>query len=159
MASKRKTPAKPKKAAAPDLSTVTYIGVRHGSEVFVDPGDRSKRFQLDPRLDVLSLSPTGFSWGIKLGNGPAQLALAVLCHALPNVEMAMRYYQRFKHRAFIDRDPNGPWVMTHADVMKIIADIDAAAAAMQQPVSAAVREPGPMVNDMGPGLEFEERAK
>lgn len=34
---------------------------------------------LDPRLDLVNHSPTGFAWGYS-GSGPAQLAIAILAH-------------------------------------------------------------------------------
>lgn len=78
--------------------------------VYVD-GERREALPL--RLDVANHSPTGFSWGYN-GSGPAQLALAILAHAMGIPEPAdpskagdgtvasvllslvMRFYQDFK---------------------------------------------------------------
>lgn len=52
--------------------------------------------QLSPRFDLANHSPTGFAWGYA-GSGPAQLALAMLCFATGDDEIALRYYQRYKN--------------------------------------------------------------
>jgi hypothetical protein len=51
---------------------------------------------LDPKysLFIRYQSPDGFDWGYG-GNGPAQLALAILMHFLP-IEDALIYYHDFK---------------------------------------------------------------
>lgn len=52
---------------------------------------------LDPHASqtVINHSPDGFAWGY-MGSGPAQLALAILLHYTNDVELSIRYYQRFK---------------------------------------------------------------
>ena len=47
------------------------------------------------RLDLRNHSPTGFEWGYE-GSGPAQLALAILAHALQDDERALRFYRAFE---------------------------------------------------------------
>jgi hypothetical protein len=73
---------------------------------------------LNPRKDIRDHSPTGFEWGYG-GSGPAQLALAILCHALGDDERAQRHYQDFKRRvvALIEKDE---WEMPAAKVRELI---------------------------------------
>lgn len=71
---------------------------------------------LDPRLDLRNHSPTGFSWGYP-GSGPAQLALAILCHALHCDERAEELYQEFKDAVVSRFDQNQPWRLTTDDVL------------------------------------------
>jgi hypothetical protein len=71
---------------------------------------------LDPRLDLRNHSPTGLSWGYS-GSGPAQLALAILCHALHRDERAEDLYQEFKDAVVSRFDQNQPWRLTTDDVL------------------------------------------
>ncbi|CAM5277794.1 hypothetical protein ATER59S_00348 [Aquamicrobium terrae] len=71
---------------------------------------------LDPRLDLRNHSPTGFSWGYS-GSGPAQLALAILCHALHCDERAVELYQEFKDAVVAHFDQTGPWHLTTDEVL------------------------------------------
>lgn len=67
------------------------------------------------RLDVRNHSPTGLSWGYA-GSGPAQCALAILCHAV-GAERAVPLYQEFK-RDVIGGLPQGEgWEMPRAAVL------------------------------------------
>lgn len=79
-------------------------GYEHvGDVVVLNNGDAGKA--LDPRYDLRNHSPTGFAWGYG-GSGPAQLALAMLCDATGDDELAQKYYQEFKFEviAGLDRD-------------------------------------------------------
>jgi hypothetical protein len=58
---------------------------------------------INPRLDLINHSPTGFCWGYG-GSGPAQLALAILCDYLKDDKRALSLYQDFKD-AIISRLP------------------------------------------------------
>ncbi len=58
---------------------------------------------LDPRRDLRNHSPTGFAWGYTR-SGPAQLALAILCHALNSDERAEELYERFKDDVILHLD-------------------------------------------------------
>lgn len=71
---------------------------------------------LDPRLDLRSHSPTGFAWGYA-GSGPAQLALAILCHALNSDERATELYQEFKVAVIAPIDRQHAWHLTTHDVL------------------------------------------
>lgn len=52
-----------------------------------------------PLPHIVRHSPDGFQWGYG-GNGPADLALSILCDCL-SVPLAHKYYQAFK-RKFIE---------------------------------------------------------
>jgi hypothetical protein len=102
---------------------VGYIGDRvadagGGAPVWV-VGPRAKA-PLDPRHDVRNHSPDGFQWGYG-GSGPAQLALAICCHAV-GVTRAQRVYQDFKFRV-VAVLPDA-WELAHADVVRIIEAIE-----------------------------------
>jgi hypothetical protein len=75
---------------------------------------------LDPRLDLRNHSPTGFAWGYS-GSGPAQLALAILCHALGSDERALGLYQAFKDAMILPLDRQRPWRLTTHDVLEWIS--------------------------------------
>ena len=68
---------------------------------------------LDQRLDLYSHSPTGFEWGYG-GSGPAQLALAILAHHLPNANDALALHQEFKWSWVFFFGPT--WEMTSAQI-------------------------------------------
>lgn len=69
----------------------TYTGRRlgHVAEVAVEG------HPLNPRLDLVNYSPSGFEWGYG-GSGPAQLALALLSDHLANDTEAVSLHQEFK---------------------------------------------------------------
>lgn len=63
---------------------------------------------LNPRLDLRNHSPTGFAWGYN-GSGPAQLALAILCHALNSDQRAEELYQEFKDEFVVRLERDRAW--------------------------------------------------
>jgi len=68
---------------------------------------------LPKRYDLLSASPSGFSWAFS-GSGPAQLAIAILAHAYED-EFAREWYQQFKGDIVAGLPENG-WTLTKADL-------------------------------------------
>jgi hypothetical protein len=95
----------------------TYVGGRSlaGAEVTVDGAP------LDPRFDLKRLSPTGFEWTYE-GNGPAQLALAILADHLGDDGRALELYRPFMRAVVAELDNS--WELTSAE-------IDAALAALR----------------------------
>jgi len=87
----------------------TYVGGRSlaGAEVTVDGR------ALDPRFDLKRLSPTGFEWTYE-GNGPAQLALALLADHLGDDAQALRLYEPFMRAVVADLDNS--WELTSDDI-------------------------------------------
>jgi hypothetical protein len=87
----------------------TYVGGRSlaGAEVAVDGRP------LDPRFDLKRLSPTGFEWTYE-GNGPAQLALALLADHLGDDARALALYQPFMRAVVADLDNS--WELTSAEI-------------------------------------------
>jgi hypothetical protein len=87
----------------------TYVGGRSlaGAEVTVDGR------QLDPRFDLKRLSPTGFEWTYE-GNGPAQLALALLADHLGDDERALQLFRPFMRVVVAELDNS--WELTSADI-------------------------------------------
>ena len=96
----------------------TYVGGRSlaGAEVTVD-GEK-----LDPRFDLKRLSPAGFEWTYE-GNGPAQLALALLADHLGEDGKALRLYEPFM-RSFV-ADLDNSWELTSAEIDAALQGIGA----------------------------------
>lgn len=68
---------------------------------------------LDPRLDLLNHSPTGFECGYG-GSGPAQLALAILANALHD-DAAILLHHDFKWQV-VAKLPHHQWMLTSEEV-------------------------------------------
>ncbi|MBV8776396.1 MAG: hypothetical protein JO258_04290 [Alphaproteobacteria bacterium] len=87
----------------------TYSGGRSlaGAEVTVDGRP------LNPRYDLKRLSPTGFEWTYE-GNGPAQLALALLADHLGDDARALSLYERFMRAVVAELDNS--WELTSAEI-------------------------------------------
>jgi len=87
----------------------TYVGGRSlaGAQVTVDGKP------LDPRFDLKRLSPTGFEWTYE-GNGPAQLALALLADHLGDDAKALRLYEPFMRAVVAELD--NAWRLTSSDI-------------------------------------------
>lgn len=86
-----------------------YVGGRSlaGAQATVDGKP------LDPRYDLKRLSPTGFEWTYE-GNGPAQLALALLADHTGNDSRALALYDRFMRAVVAELDNS--WELTSADI-------------------------------------------
>jgi hypothetical protein len=87
----------------------TYVGGRSlaGAEVTVDGR------KLDPRFDLKRLSPAGFEWTYE-GNGPAQLALALLADHLGDDAKALALYDPFMRAVVAELDNS--WELTSAEI-------------------------------------------
>ena len=87
----------------------TYVGGRSlaGAQVTIDGQP------LDPRYDLKRLSPTGFEWTYE-GNGPAQLALALLADHLGDDGRALALYDKFMRAVVADLDNS--WELTSDDI-------------------------------------------
>ncbi len=75
---------------------------------------------LDPRFDLRRHSD-GFEFGYG-GSGPAQLALAILSHALGDDELASAHYQKFKFQV-IAKLQESSWRITQQEVRSWIAGV------------------------------------
>jgi hypothetical protein len=96
------------------MATIRYIGRRTKEGVSVTrESDDGTSQRLPLRLDLANKSPTGIEWGYN-GSGPAQLALAVLSHAVGD-RRALPNYQRFKF-AVVGKLPRMGWVLTREEV-------------------------------------------
>ena len=94
----------------------TYVGGRSlaGAEVTVDGRP------LDPRFDLKRLSPTGFEWTYE-GNGPAQLALALLADHFGDDARALAVYDAFMRAVVAELDNS--WELTSADIDAALASL------------------------------------
>lgn len=100
------------------MASRTYRGERNidGAEVTVDG------VALNPRLDLRTFTRQGFEWSYE-GNGPLQLALAILADHLGDEERALTECAAFMSRvvAFFGNE----WEMTSADVDRALANLNA----------------------------------
>lgn len=98
--------------------TITYRGHRtdNGCAVVITD-DASYRRALPMRLHLANHSPTGFEWGYG-GSGPAQLALALLAHALNDGARALRIHQSFKWRVIAKLPRADDWKMTRDEIIR-----------------------------------------
>src|SRR4051794_14816037 len=77
---------------------------------------------LDPRFEVKRFSPAGFEWTYE-GDGPRQLALALLCDHLGDPQRALALTERFMQEVVADLD--NAWMLTSEDIEAALARISA----------------------------------
>lgn len=82
---------------------------------------------LDPRLDLLALAAEGFEWGYQ-GNGPGQLALALLAEVLADDARALALHRPFRDEVvvFLSGDE---WALSEAEIRRAVADLERSAQA------------------------------
>jgi hypothetical protein len=68
---------------------------------------------LDPRFDVRRFSRTGFEWTYE-GDGPRQLALALLCDHLGDAGRALELAEPFMRTVVAELD--NAWRLTSAEI-------------------------------------------
>jgi hypothetical protein len=68
---------------------------------------------LDPRFDIRRFSRTGFEWTYE-GDGPRQLALALLADHLANPQMALALSEGFMRKVVAELD--NAWRLTSNDI-------------------------------------------
>jgi rubrerythrin len=95
-----------------------YWGERTPSGCAVWCGQDEEREPLPLRNDLVNHSPGGAEWGYA-GSGPAQLALALLAHALGDDALALSYYQAFKAKVVARLPPEG-WQLTAGEVRTVV---------------------------------------
>lgn len=96
---------------------IGYIGIRDADgHVYVGWYAYNRWHNLPARLSLRNHSPAGFNWGYG-GSGPAQLALALLCHATHNPEMALELYQKFKWK-IVGRLHQRRWHLTQRFILR-----------------------------------------
>lgn len=86
-------------------------------------------------------SPTGFAWGYS-GSGPAQLAYALLRHALEDRAAASRWYQQFKERVIAPLSPGASWKLKRSYIVALVASYVSEANASER--SASPEAGGPL---------------
>lgn len=84
--------------------------------------DGKRVAKLNPHLEVMNKSPTGYAWGYG-GSGPAQLAFALLA-AVIGVERAQDPYlfQRFKSEIIVQLDKHQGWVLTEDKIRSWVVE-------------------------------------
>ena len=83
-----------------------------GAQVTVDGAP------LDPRFDVKVFSKTGYEWTYE-GDGPRQLALALLCDHLGDTTRALALTEGFMRAVVADLD--NAWLLTSEDIAAALA--------------------------------------
>jgi hypothetical protein len=68
---------------------------------------------LDPRFDVKRFSPMGFEWTYE-GDGPRQLALALLCDHLGDPVRALELTEPFMRSVVAELD--NAWMLTSEEI-------------------------------------------
>lgn len=97
----------------------TYEGGRGlaGAQVTVDGAP------LDPRFDVKVFSRAGYEWTYE-GDGPRQLALALLCDHLGDPARALALTERFMQEVVAELD--NAWLLTGEDIEAALRRMGAA---------------------------------
>lgn len=73
---------------------------------------------LDPRFDVRRFSPMGFEWTYE-GDGPRQLALALLCDHLGDTRRALELTEAFMRSVVAELD--NAWRLTSEEIDTALA--------------------------------------
>lgn len=96
--------------------TMKYVGERtiDGASVTVDGR------QLDARYDVKTYTDRGFEWSYE-GDGPRQLALAILAEHMGDTGAALPLVEPFMRRVVANFDND--WEMTGADIERALQNI------------------------------------
>ncbi|MDO9711196.1 DUF6166 domain-containing protein [Paracraurococcus lichenis] len=68
---------------------------------------------LDPRFEVKTFSPMGFEWTYE-GDGPRQLALALLCDHLVDPQRALQLTEGFMRSVVAELD--NAWMLTSEEI-------------------------------------------
>ena len=89
-----------------------------GAQVTVDGAP------LDPRFDVRPFSPAGFEWTYE-GDGPRQLALAILCDHLGDPQRALALTEPFMRKVIAELD--NAWELTSEEIAAELAGLEARA--------------------------------
>jgi len=76
---------------------------------------------LDPRFDLHVFSRTGFEWTYE-GDGPRQLALALLAHHLGDPTRALALTEKFMRAVVADLD--NAWRLSGGDIDAALAEIE-----------------------------------
>ncbi|RMH47145.1 MAG: hypothetical protein D6686_13495 [Alphaproteobacteria bacterium] len=79
---------------------------------------------LPEALEIRAISPDGFEWSYE-GDGPAQLALAILADHFGDPARALAEYEPFMRRVVANFD--NEWEMTSEDIDRALANIHAGA--------------------------------
>lgn len=104
---------------SPEASVKTYEAHRNAEgELIVTINGQT----LDPRLDLINHSPTGFGCGHG-SNGAAQLALAILADHFGDDEQAMARYQDFKCKVVAGL-PQDTWSLTHDQIRQALTSLE-----------------------------------
>jgi len=77
--------------------------------------------RLDPRFDVRQFSRTGFEWTYE-GDGPRQLALALLCDHLGDTRRALQLTEPFMRGVVAELD--NAWRLTSEEIDAALREID-----------------------------------
>lgn len=76
---------------------------------------------LDPRFDLRRFSPAGFEWTYE-GDGPRQLALALLADHLGNPQRALALTERFMRAVIADLD--NAWQLTGEEIDRALRELE-----------------------------------
>lgn len=104
----------------PDYYGVVYKGTRPigeaGGPCSVMVYENSGAKPLPPCNEIRNHSPDGFNWGYA-GSGPAQLALAIMCHHTKDEGFAQRLYRAYMWDV-ISHISTDEWAITGPSVQR-----------------------------------------
>jgi hypothetical protein len=76
---------------------------------------------LDPRFDIRRFSPAGFEWTY-VGDGPRQLALALLAEHLGDERRALALTEEFTRTVIAELD--NAWRMTSDEIAVVVKQLE-----------------------------------
>ena len=98
----------------------TYLVERQPTGVICVVTENNSDKELNPRLDLMNHSPTGYEFGCE-GSGPAQLSLALLADCFGNDdERALELHQWFK-REVVAQHQEQKWQITSDEILRIVS--------------------------------------
>jgi hypothetical protein len=98
-----------------------YEGRRVRQVAYVDVVEGSRRWPLNARIDLVQKCPA-LDWGF-FGNGPTQLALALIADATNDDQKALRHMEAFKQR-IVASLPRPRFTLSRETVLLVLTAIE-----------------------------------
>lgn len=105
--------------------TTAYVGRRRRGELVVTRRPEDTELTPDRSLDLVNHSPSGFEVGYR-GNGPAQLACALLLNYYDDEQFAREHYIAFRNQVVSQLECDGAaacWHLTGEEIDAAMATL------------------------------------